>query len=238
MLPFFYHPTLPDAARIELDADTSHHIAQVLRMQAQEPLHLTDGTGTKVTGRLMAVSKRACILSVEERTQEKRSGRSVHLAIAPLKNNSRLEWLIEKATELGVESISMILTDRTEKQRIRTDRLRQLAIAAMLQSQQVWLPRLDEPLPFADLIRSWSDSTLQRLIAHCAGMDRQPIASCSLSQAVGILIGPEGDFSEREIATALEAGFMPVQLGATRLRTETAGVAAATWLRLQSSIES
>jgi 16S rRNA (uracil1498-N3)-methyltransferase len=127
MAPFFYIPFLADASVIELDADTSHHIAQVLRMQVGEPLYLTDGNGLKLYGQLTSVTKRSCVVQVAQRTVEPFSGRNVHLTVAPIKNNSRFEWLIEKATELGVRSIRPILTARTEKQRLRIDRLKQIS---------------------------------------------------------------------------------------------------------------
>jgi 16S rRNA (uracil1498-N3)-methyltransferase len=157
----------------------------------------------------------------------------VHLAIAPVKNNSRFEWFIEKATELGVCSIQPVITERTEKQHLRIDRLRQVSIAAMLQSQQVWLPVLHEPTPIASLIRTWETDQLQRYIAHCIESKKKSIADLRLLEEAGMLIGPEGDFTAKEIQAALDVGFEAVQLGPTRLRTETAGVVAATCLRLQ-----
>ena len=220
---------------MELDPDTSHHVAQVLRMQEGEELNLTDGLGQLIHGKLISVSKRVCSLSVEQRTHHQPTGRAVQLAIAPVKNVGRFEWFIEKATELGVQRIVPVLTKRTEKERLRIDRLRQVAIAAMLQSQQVWLPSIEEPITYADLIQEWKGSSIQCLIGHCTETERTPISAINLSDSVGLLIGPEGDFTPEEIAMAQEAGFQPVQLGSTRLRTETAGVVGATWLRLQKS---
>ena len=149
MAPFFYIPDLPETSIIELDADTSHHIAQVLRMRVGEALQLTDGMGNKAHGMLETVSKKACTFQVEQRSVSVRQGRSVHMAVAPVKNNSRYEWFIEKATELGVSDIYPLLCERTEKQHLRMDRLRHVSIAAMIQSQQVWLPKLHEPTPIA-----------------------------------------------------------------------------------------
>lgn len=235
MLPYFYSSSLADGSTLELDNDTSHHVAQVLRMEKGEALNLTDGCGQLIEGKLIAVSKKSCTVAVEKRTQQDASGRLVHLAIAPVKNSSRFEWFIEKATELGVRSITPIRTSRTEKDRLRIDRLRQVSISAMLQSQQVWLPEIGAPTPYASLIQQWQQASMQRLIAHCRDANRMPIASLSVSDVVGLLIGPEGDFTPDEIALAAAAGFQEVQLGATRLRTETAGVVGATWLRLQQS---
>lgn len=234
MLPFFYQEQVLDAGTIELDADTSHHIAQVLRMRAGSLLNLTDGKGHLAQGELASVSKRTCAVLIRSKTFVPFQGRAVHLAIAPPKNSSRFEWFIEKATELGVASITPIRSIRTEKERLRMDRVRQVAIAAMLQSQQVWLPVLSEPIPFADFIGSWGEPSMQRLIAHCMPTERHPIAALELKNEVGLLIGPEGDFASEEIDKARSIGYAPVQLGETRLRTETAGVAGAAFLRLRS----
>lgn len=235
MLPYFYSSNLAEGSTLELDSDTSHHVAQVLRIEKGEGLNLTDGCGQLIEGKLIAVSKKSCTVAVEKRTQQNASGRAVHLAIAPVKNSSRFEWFVEKATELGVRSITPILTSRTEKDRLRIDRLRQVSISAMLQSQQVWLPEIGEPISYAHLIQQWQQAPMQRLIAHCRDSHRIPIASVAVSARVGLLIGPEGDFTPEEIALAEQAGFQEVQLGDTRLRTETAGVVGATWLRLQQS---
>lgn len=232
MLPYFYSPVLPDGSTLELDADTSHHVAQVLRMKAGEELKLTDGLGQLVHAKLLSVAKKACVVSVEHRTKHPQQGRMLQLAIAPVKNTSRFEWFIEKATELGVQRIIPIITQRTEKERLRIDRLRQVAIAAMLQSQQVWLPQIEDPVSLGSLIKEWQERSIQRLIAHCLESERTSIAHLKLSDSVGLMIGPEGDFTSDEIGMAISAGFQPVQLGNTRLRTETAGVVGVTCLRL------
>ncbi len=234
MPPYFYQPNLSSESTVELDTETSHHIAQVLRMRVGEALHVTDGAGRLVLGRLSAVSKRVCHVAIEQDTRHAPVGRRVHIAIAPLKNSGRYEWFIEKATELGVASITPIQTARTEKLKLRMDRLRQIARSAMLQSQQVWLPEFPDAIPFADLISSWKDRGFQRLIAHCLPTSREPLSACGLSEEVGLLIGPEGDFTTDEIDAALDVGFTAVQLGETRLRTETAGIAAVTLLRLRN----
>lgn len=233
MLPYFYQAHLLDEAIIELDEDTSHHVAQVLRMRSADELNLTDGKGHLLQGKLVSVSKRTCTVAIENRAFQPLQGRTVHLAIAPLKNSSRFEWFIEKATELGVASILPIRTTRTEKDRLRMDRIRQVAIAAMLQSQQVWLPALSDLIPLSTLLAAWSDSSIQRLIAHCLPVERSRLSAIPLKDEVGLLIGPEGDFTSEEIQLAREAACAEVQLGESRLRTETAGVIGAAILRLQ-----
>jgi 16S rRNA (uracil1498-N3)-methyltransferase len=156
---------------------------------------------------------------------------ALSLAISPTKNNSRFEWLLEKATELGVSSIIPLICQRTEKQHLRTDRLKQILISAMLQSQQCWLPRLSEPVKFSTWVQQSFSG--KRYLAHCiAAGERLSLANQPLPESVTIAIGPEGDFTPDEIKQAVDAGVLPVILGNTRLRTETAGLYAAHWWRL------
>jgi 16S rRNA (uracil1498-N3)-methyltransferase len=150
--------------------------------------------------------------------------------MALLKNASRYEWFLEKATEIGVTGIIPLLSDRTEKQHFRQDRMQNILVSALLQSQQTWLPVLYPPTRVEEVIRQAKQE--QRLIAHCLEEgERRSLAklvhSTDAMTEQLILIGPEGDFTKPEIAGALEHGFLPVTLGETRLRTETAGVAAA-----------
>jgi 16S rRNA (uracil1498-N3)-methyltransferase len=158
----------------------------------------------------------------------------VTVAISLLKNASRFEWFLEKATEIGVSGIVPLLCERTEKEHARIDRLRSILVSAMLQSQQAWLPELSEPMGFSELVGRPASGG--RYIAHCL---EAPLSTDSLADwrktADGvppqlILIGPEGDFSPKEVEAALKEGFLPVTLGENRLRTETAGVVAATLL--------
>jgi 16S rRNA (uracil1498-N3)-methyltransferase len=159
--------------------------------------------------------------------------RSVTVAIPPLKNASRFEWFLEKATEIGVTTIVPLLSERTERQHTKPDRWQNILISALLQSQQTWLPVLPESMSFPQLIASIQAE--KRFIAHCLEAPRPTDSLAGLIQTQRpksslILIGPEGDFSAKEVGLALAEGFIPVTLGGNRLRTETAGIVAATLL--------
>jgi 16S rRNA (uracil1498-N3)-methyltransferase len=150
-----------------------------------------------------------------------------------LKNTHRFEWFLEKATEIGVSEIIPLVCERTEKEKFRADRLQGICISAMLQSQQTWLPVLHEPVQFEDL-KMWKCENGPNYIAHCTDTAKQafPHSHISTSPHSLICIGPEGDFTPKEIELALQHQFIPVSLGETRLRTETAGVVAAALLCL------
>jgi 16S rRNA (uracil1498-N3)-methyltransferase len=234
MLPYFYHPSAGLAGdELLLDEDNSRHIVQVLRMRQGEKLQLTDGKGTLLTAGIIDDHKKRCLVRIESAIHQAQPERNTGIAISPLKNASRFEWFLEKATEIGVRVIIPLLSDRTERQHYKPDRWRTILVSALLQSQQTWLPELSEPMTFAGLIASAKAD--QRLIAHCL---EAPRPTNSLSDIVRtqrpasslILIGPEGDFSQKEVELALGEGFVPVTLGNNRLRTETAGVVAATLL--------
>jgi 16S rRNA (uracil1498-N3)-methyltransferase len=231
-LPFFYiDPALAASPEVSLPEDTSRHIVQVLRMDKGEALLLTDGEGQRMKAVITEAHKRHCLVKVTQSEMVSMPTHALSLAISPTKNNSRFEWLLEKATELGVSSIIPLICKRTEKQHIRTDRLKQILISAMLQSQQCWLPRLSEPVKFSTWVQQPHSG--MRYMAHCIESgDRLSLASQPLPEAVSIAIGPEGDFTPDEIKQATDAGVIPVILGNTRLRTETAGLYAVHWWRL------
>jgi 16S rRNA (uracil1498-N3)-methyltransferase len=157
----------------------------------------------------------------------------VSIAISLVKSPARFEWFLEKATELGVSEIVPIICERTERQHFRYERMKAILVSAMLQSQQVWLPVLKEPIKFETLVREESmPNERVKLIAHCEDSTKQQLSSLKIGKTSDsiILIGPEGDFTSKEIEHALEHNYLPVALGETRLRTETAGVAAAVLL--------
>jgi 16S rRNA (uracil1498-N3)-methyltransferase len=230
-LPFFYVTDL-SSNTFTLEEDTSKHIVQVLRMKVDEQLLLTDGKGTKATAVIIDDNRKRCTVKLIEVTQEPLRTSSVSIGISLIKNASRFEWFLEKATEIGVTEIIPLLCDRTEKEKFRHDRLQSILISAMLQSQQCWLPALHQPMTFDDVVKE--TNTQNKFIAHCIPEHKQQLSSYSSSlltyHSSLILIGPEGDFTENEIAAALQQGFEPVALGNTRLRTETAGMVAATLL--------
>jgi 16S rRNA (uracil1498-N3)-methyltransferase len=231
-LPLFYIDQLTGETAL-LNEETSKHITQILRMKVGERVSLTDGKGTKAEAIITDDHKKKCevqILNLEKQTQPKRT---VSIAISLLKNSARYEWFLEKATEIGVAEILPLICDRTEKEKFRFDRLNQILISAMLQSQQCWLPTLHQPVLFSKLIEaSIADPNFaeQRFIAHCSDANKNDLLSVKKQHSSIILIGPEGDFTVTEIELAIQNGFMPVTLGNTRLRTETAGIVAATLL--------
>jgi 16S rRNA (uracil1498-N3)-methyltransferase len=241
--PFFYVQTYSGESKLELDEDTSRHLVQVLRMKEGEEINLTDGKGNLLTCVISDANKKHCLVEVKG-TRYKAQGthlrnnfggqaRKVSVAISLLKNRNRFEWFLEKATEIGVREIIPLICERTEKEKFRYDRMNAICISAMLQSQQCWLPVLHEPVRFEDLV-IWKFEDAQKLIAHCVEEDKQLLNHHLISKSSNhlIAIGPEGDFTPREIEQAIQLGFVPVSLGETRLRTETAGVVAAGFLCL------
>lgn len=224
-LPFFFVPEL-QGSRITLDEDTSKHMIGVLRMMRGEEVLLTDGRGARARARIADDNRKRCTLEVEEQTRTEASQRKIAIAISLTKNAARFEWFLEKATELGITEIIPLVCARTEKEKFRSDRMQGILVSAMLQSQQTWLPQLRSPTPFDGLITETGYRL--RFIAHCSDSHRDELTHhLPLSDSGLMLIGPEGDFTDSEIRAALEKGFVPVSLGSTRLRTETAGMTAA-----------
>ena len=234
-LPFFYiNEYIPSQKEIVLDEDTSRHVVQALRMKEGEKLNLTDGKGNLITGEIIVAHKKHCEIKILDSRFTTHDSRKITIAISLLKNTNRFEWFLEKATEIGVSEIIPLICERTEKQKFRYDRMKGICISAMLQSQQVWLPELHEPVRFEDLVISEFEN-YQNLIAHCREDEKQVLNHQLISKSSNqiILIGPEGDFTPKEINLALENNFIPVSLGQTRLRTETAGVVAVTIINFE-----
>ena len=235
-LPFFYIGSFePSSKTIVLDEDTSRHVVQVLRMKEGEKLNLTDGQGSLIEAAIGAAHKKHCTVEIITTSNQQPATRKVTIAISLLKNTSRFEWFLEKATEVGITEIIPLICERTEKQKFRFDRMKTICVSAMLQSQQVWLPELYEPVRLADvMISKLADE--QKFIAHCLEGNKQSLNHQLIDKSANqlIIIGPEGDFTKEEVELALENNFIPVSLGETRLRTETAGVVAATLLKMIS----
>lgn len=228
-LPFFYWPEPVSGGILTLDEANSRHMVSVLRMEAGEQLHLTDGRGMLLTAEIIDPHKKKSTIRVLSQLQHEPLPARIAIAISPIKNVSRMEWFLEKATEIGVAEIIPILCQRTEKQHFRQDRMHQILVSAMLQSQQVWLPELQELTPFSAVLSH--DAYDRRWIAHCLPENRQALAAQhDTSNRQLLLIGPEGDFTRDEIHQALQQGFEAVTLGNNRLRTETAGIVGATLL--------
>ncbi len=232
-LPFFYKADL-DVSSIDvvLDEATSKHMVQVLRMQNGEHLQLTNGKGDLFTAEIADNNRKRCAVKIVEKFNIQHSTFNITIAISPIKNNTRFEWFLEKATEIGVTEMIPLICSRTEKTAFKFDRMTSILVSAMLQSQQCWLPVLHEPTKFNEVVKSSAQQ--QKFIAHCMDDAKRSLVDLnneSLSSKI-ILIGPEGDFTKDEIELALQNHYCAVSLGETRLRTETAGIVAASLLRL------
>ncbi len=225
MLPLFFSEDIIQNDLV-LNEENSRHVAQVLRMENGEQIQLTDGKGTLANAVITDNHKKSCLVSITHRTIEQAKNKKVTIAISLLKNAARFEWFLEKVTELGIAEIVPLLCERTEKQHFRFDRMNGILISAMLQSHQTWKPKLQSPIKFNDYIQQAIFDN--KLIAHCETNPKTHLKEISAQNSNLILIGPEGDFTSKEIAFARD--FIPVSLGDTRLRTETAGVAAAVFL--------
>jgi len=230
---FFYNGELTENTTVSLDADTAKHIWQVLRMEADDNILLTDGKGTTAEGSIHVAERHKCNVSIRKVTFHKRSKGILHLAVAFTKNNSRNEWLLEKATELGVGTIIPVITSRSEKTHVRGDRWQKILQSAILQSQQYYLPALTDVLPLDRLFKTYRDVP-QKIVAHCVTEERRDPLSKMLKPSTEtlFLIGPEGDFTRDEVNLCMAQGFEPVSLGTQRLRTETAAIPAAAYFNV------
>lgn len=234
-LPFFYKEDINlTTTEVVLDEATSKHIVQVLRMQSGEQLQLTNGKGVLFTCEIKDDNRKKCAVSVIQKSEIGNPKSEIAIAISLLKKATRFEWFLEKATEIGVTEIIPLICERTEKTAFKMERMNNILVSAMLQSQQCWLPVLHEPVKYASMqMGKWENA--EKYIAHCEDENnKQPLTHKLINKFTHklILIGPEGDFTKREIELALQNNFVPVSLGNTRLRTETAGVVAAVQLTI------
>lgn len=226
----FYCTSL-ESDLIDLPEEEAHHATSVLRLKSGDRIGLLDGKGTRVEGELVEVNKRRCSVRVLDRTvfPPERAAR-IHLAVAPTKQMERFEWFVEKAVEVGVDRITPILTARTERSKLRLDRVERVAIAAMKQSQRTWLPKIDEMISLHALIAHQLPS--QRFFGWCEGHHEALMNTYAPANDALVLIGPEGDITSQEADELRSAGFAAVSIGTARLRTETAALVAATWMSL------
>ena len=235
----FYSKDITPTGFCTLDAEESRHAVRVLRLREGDEINVTDGRGSLYRCRIVVADDRACTVeAVEQDFSIFNSQFSSHLAVAPTKNPARMEWLVEKAVEIGVGEITLLQCDHSERSFLKTDRLEKLAVSAMKQSLHTVLPEIHPAINLSNWLNShihtFKHSKIQKFIAHCeADTPRTPLATAlKPGQDAVILIGPEGDFSEEEIALALKCGFQPVSLGPARLRTETAALYAVTAFNL------
>lgn len=221
-LPFFYSKDIAAGGLITLDSDTSRHIVQVLRMKTGDTLQLTDGLGLLVLAQIRDSNKNHCTIQMLEAVSVPERPRRLVMAVSLLKQSARYEWFLEKATEIGVDEIVPLICDRTEKQHIKQDRWRGILISAMLQSRQARLPVLEAPVSFSSLMES--PTPPNRFIGYCGDDFEKRRLDAAVTGDSIMIVGPEGDFTEREMKQAVENGYQPVTLGMNRLRTETAAI--------------
>lgn len=219
----FYEPHITGNAA-ELNEEESQHALKVLRLKVGDAIRLTDGKGSFYNAEISGTTGKKAgllILSKEEQTAPKAR---LHIAMAPTKSIERFEFFLEKATETGIAAITPLLCDRSERRQIREDRLEKVIVSAAKQSLKAWMPTMDALTPFAKFI---SSPTLpqRKYIACCDEREKKQLRDVvNQNTDILVLIGPEGDFTPAEIEQAIQAGFEPVSLGETRLRTETAGI--------------
>jgi 16S rRNA (uracil1498-N3)-methyltransferase len=229
-VPYFYEPLIATGmTQFTLSENSSKHCVQVLRMDVGEQIDITNGQGGLFHATIQVAHKKNAVVTITTSTQTDRPKQKLQLGISLLKNAVRLEWLFEKATEIGVTSITPLVCERTIHERFKTERMQQIIQSAMIQSQQTWLPVLSEPMPLLQFITN--GIAAQKLIAHCEPLHKTSIQSIEPSDDLLLLIGPEGDFAPSEIEAAIAKDFMPIDLGPTRLRTETAGIFALSCLK-------
>ncbi|UYZ63918.1 16S rRNA (uracil(1498)-N(3))-methyltransferase [Hymenobacter weizhouensis] len=220
----FFAPDLA-ATSYTLPEDESKHAVRVLRLAAGDIVGLVNGRGGVYQAEVEAADAKRCRLRIVSEQQVPRRAYEAHVAVAPTKNLDRMEWLVEKAVEIGVDTLTFLRCARSERRELKLERLQKIAISALKQSGQAWLPVLSELTDFADFLPITDSATT--FIAHLAEGERTAFSQVAATGAgCCILIGPEGDFTPQEIEAALTRGIRPVTLGASRLRTETAALAA------------
>lgn len=205
--------------------EESKHIAKVLRKKEGDTLSITNGQGWLFTAQITIADIKKCAAKIIDKTYFENHKYNLHLAVAPTKMNDRYEWFLEKATEIGINSITPIICDHSERKVIKPERFEKIIQSAMKQSLQYHLPKLNTAISFKQFMQQ--EFTGQLFIAHCEELDKKSLKNeMEANTEITILIGPEGDFSVKEIEMALAHNFIPVTLGSTRLRTETAAIAA------------
>ena len=242
MMQLFYNKNIDNQTKLyTFDKEESRHIARVLRKKEGDIIRVTNGRNQVFTGEIIDANDKKCRISITKvETQESIRNYQMRIAIAPTKNNARLEWFLEKATEIGIDHIYPILCEHSERKHIKEERLQKHLQTAMKQSLQTQLPQLHPMGSFECLVKD--NKTTQKFIARCSFTEEDARKNHLILQAKPhrdtlVLIGPEGGFSEREIDLALSNGFIPVSLGMTRLRTETAALVAVHTINIKNIYE-
>jgi len=224
-MKLFFGQIFPE---ITIDNDEQQHIAKVLRMREGEEIYLTDGKGNLAKGTLLFEGKKVTLNVAEVQENLPDFSPKLHIAIAPTKNIDRIEFFLEKAVEMGISEISFILTEQTERKNISIEKLRKQAIGASKQSLRSHFPKINDLQKFSEFMKTLDPETT--FVAHCNdNLERISLNDLPKIENLTFLIGPEGDFSDREIQLLADRGIKAVSLGNQRLRTETAGIFVAAW---------
>ena len=225
-MQLFYNSDIKkDDATFFFDKEESKHIVKVLRKKEGDKIYITNGLGYLFESEIILASEKKCEIKITKESYQQPDSFYTHIAVAPTKMNDRLEWFLEKATEIGISEITPIICDHSERKFVKTDRFDKILQSAMKQSLHYYLPKLNESISFKEFIKQKKEGLL--LIAHCEETDKRSLKSLlKPNENITILIGPEGDFSNKEITLAIENNYIPVTLGSTRLRTETAAIVA------------
>lgn len=225
-MQLFYNPEINETSEFfSFDKEESKHIIKVLRKKDTDILFVTNGLGFLFKTEITLASDTKCTVKIISFEKEKPLPYQLHLVVAPTKMNDRFEWFLEKATEIGISEITPIICDHSERKQIKTDRFDKIILSAMKQSNQLYLPKLNEPIAFKDFVKTKNQGL--QLIAHCEENEKKSLKDVlKPNENITMLIGPEGDFSLKEIQMALDHNYIPVSLGNTRLRTETAAIVA------------
>jgi 16S rRNA (uracil1498-N3)-methyltransferase len=219
-----------------LDEQESRHVVKALRLRKGDALHLTDGKGNLYLAKIIDDHIKACAVEVVSQCEDTSLlPYHLHIAIAPTKNSDRLEWFVEKAVEIGISHITTLICEHSERISIKRERIERLMISAMKQSLRTELPAFTGGVCFADFVKQQGNRYTQKYIAYCGTLEKEPPllkTVCMPKTDALVLIGPEGDFSQNEVALSIEHGFEPVSLGKSRLRTETAALLACAGVRI------
>lgn len=222
---FYYKDINEKSTSFIFDKEESKHIIKVLRKKEGDILMVTNGLGLLFETKISIASDSKCKVEIICFKQQKASNFYLHMVVAPTKMNDRLEWFLEKATEIGLQEFTPIICEHSERKVIKTDRLEKILLSAMKQSNQCFLPKINHPISFKNFIQIEQNG--QKFIAHCEETHKRSFVSqIHVGKKYTVLIGPEGDFSTQEIKLAIENKFIPVSLGNNRLRTETAALVA------------
>lgn len=218
----FYQPGIKEGVQY-LDPDESRHCVKVLRHKRGDSIRITDGRGSFYDAVITSPDSTQCGFDIRSERRAPAPDFTVHIAIAPTKHNERIDWFVEKVVEIGVAAITFTICEHSERSVVKMDRLARVAVSAMKQSLRATLPAIRGMIPFAEFVQHAKEE--QRFIA-VAGAAQHLARVGTAKGAYCVLVGPEGDFSMQEVQMAEAAGFLPVNLGSARLRTETAGLAA------------